>query len=820
MRIPKGAILALSLFILLFSFNAIAQKKKANTPTANKDNYKKMYTDANEMEGEGFVDSSLHTFLALYTFDTSNANIAYNIGKLYLQTPTHKANALHYLEQAGNHVSTKYRPDDPYEKSAPPLAAYYLAQAQHLNYQFDNAIENFNKFKKLINKKDSRQDTCDYLIQCCNNGKLLMQTPVDCKVVNIGDSINSTYPDYCPVLSADEQELFFTSRRPALGDSTKDIYGNYYEDIWMSYAKPGGGWTMAKDIGTPVNSAGNDATVSISADGQTLLVYKDNTEGDGNIFASYRKGNVWTTPQYIDSANQGIVNSPSREPSASVSPDGQTLYFVSDRPGGLGGTDIYKVNLQDNGSWGAPTNLGPTINTKYDEDAPFIHPDDSTMFFSSKGHNTMGGYDVFVTHLNNKGEFTEPKNMGYPINTPDDDIYFTLSGDGRRAYYSSVRQGGYGEKDIYEVLYNTPIPVEPVAVLVGYLKTPDGSPIPNDALVTINSPGGKSTKVRVNPKTGKFLQVLKPNTNYNVAISSNNKTVYNQAFYLPADSSYLTLSRSFFRTSITLGDTTNILAPHKKQTKPIASKKTGSMSGQFVDDKKQPIAMLRIQLVNDKDSILSTTLTDKNGHFTFNKLPEDANYMLKADVNDTKLKQMKRLLLADTTGKIVRDFDTHKKEDFYYKHLPVDLASLQALAIDDNKLKAAKYSKDTASMPKSDADFTRYFAYNIKAINNADADFTALIDKIAASNGQVTITINGSASKVPTSLFSRSNDKLAKLRASDAQSAIKNALKAKKIDITKITFTVSNSVQGPNYQNDATDQVKYEKFQFVKVYIH
>ncbi|MGP8216547.1 MAG: TolB family protein [Bacteroidia bacterium] len=835
MRLLKCAIFTLCFFAFLCPFTANAQKSKGNKTAITKDNFRKMFVQANEMEGEangmvgslaveGFVDSALHIFLGLYNVDTTNANIAYHVGLLYLETSTHKADALPYLEKAGRNITSKYIPDDPGEKSAPPPAYYSLARAQHLNYQFDNAILNFTKFKKLLPKKDDRQADIDYWIQCCNSAKILMQSPVDCKVINIGDSINSVYPDYCPVLTADEQELFFTSRRPAFGDSTKDIYGNYSEDIWISYAKSdGGGWTTAKNLGSPINTSYNDATVSISPDGQTLMLYSDrNSEsGGGDIYVSYKKGNKWSYPQFIDSANTGVINSGGHVPSASLSPDGQTLYFASDRPGGLGGTDLYKVSIQDNGSWGNPTNLGPAINTRYDEDAPVMHPDDSTLFFSSKGHNTMGGFDVFVARLNKKGEFDTCKNMGYPINTPDDDIYFTLSGDGRRAYYTSIRPGGYGEKDIYEVLFNTPIPVEPVAVLVGYIKTPDGSPIPGDVLISTSNANG-SIKTRVNPKTGKFLQVLRPNTNYKVTITSNNKSI-DQQFYLPMDSSYTSLSRAFFRTSITLGDTTNVLAPHKKQPQPYAIK--GAMEGIFLDEEKQPVNMLRIQLVNEKDSIIATTVTDKNGHFTFNKLASNDNYLLKVDVNDTKLKHVKHLYLADKDNRIVRDFDTQQKKDFYYKNLPIDLATLQSLVFAEPLAKKAneKYSRDTASMPKSDADFTRYFAYNINKVDMADADFTTLVDKIAAkaATGAVTITIKGSASKVPTHslLFLSSNATLAQKRGSEALYAIKRALKEKHVDISKLTFKVNYTVQGPDYANDAADQVKYEKYQYVKVYI-
>ncbi|HWY98913.1 MAG TPA: carboxypeptidase-like regulatory domain-containing protein, partial [Bacteroidia bacterium] len=307
-------------------------------------------------------------------------------------------------------------------------------------------------------------------------------------------------------------------------------------------------------------------------------------------------------------------------------------------------------------------------------------------------------------------------------------------------------------------------------------------------------------------------------------------TVYDQQFYLPADSSYINLSRSFFRTSIILGDTSNFMVPHKKQiTQAVASKKTDVMTGHLLDENKQALPMMRIQLLNDKDSVIATTLTDNTGYFTFDKLKADGNYILKVEATDSKLnRHFKDVYLADKDGRVVREYDTKKKDTYIFKHLPVDLTSLQLIAVDDNKLtadakkaqEAAKYSKDTASMPKSDADFTRYFAYNVDKINVNDADFKTLVDKIAAkASGQVTLTISGSASKVPTHAFLHSNKTLAHRREKETQDAIEKALKAKNIDTSKLAITVDFSIQGPAYEGDAADQVKYEKFQYVKVYV-
>jgi hypothetical protein len=783
----------------------------------NKGSNHYLFTQANLMMHERYTDSALKTFLLIYKTDPDNANVCYYIGQLLLETPAHKADALTYLEKAASKVITKYIPDDPYERSAPPPTYYYFARALHLNYQFSDAIVNFNIFKKLLSKNDARQKDIDYWIQCCNNGTELMKTPVDCKIINIGDSVNSKYPDNSPVISVDEQELIFTSRRPGgMNDSTvKDSNGFYNEDIWMSYARNDGGWTKAKPVNT-INTGGNDAAISLSPDGTQLILYRDDGKGgNGSLYASNLKGLQWGYTNTIDSASPGAINSSGMSnPSACLSPDGMTLYFSSNRAGGMGGTDLYKISISDSGKWGQPVNLGPNINTEYDEDAPFIHSDDSTMFFSSKGHNTMGGYDVFMAKLDSGGIWGHVQNMGYPINTPDDDINFSLSADGRRAYYSSIQKGGYGEKDIYEVIFNNPVPVKRVAVLVGYIHTPDNSPLPNDILVsTGQTPVNAKTliKTKVNPKTGKFLQVLRPNVTYNVVISSQGKDVFNQNFYLPADSSYFTLSRAFFRTGIILGDTSNVFVPKPKIP-------TTTMDGQVLlnDIPPKPLVNMKIQLVDAKGNVIQTTLTDKNGHFTFEKLPIDQSYLVEVDITDTKLKHLKKLLLANAKGKVVRNFDQSKDDSYFYHDLPADLNNLSEI------------SRIVAIPPKpiriaaSDADYVEFFKYNADQTSQKASNLAALISKISTKllKDSVTVAIESSASKVPTSAqFAHSNKVLADKRAEDTKKTIINELKKKHAKVIKLKFDVTSSVQGPDYEQDAQDQDKYQRFQYVKVFV-
>jgi cell division septation protein DedD len=269
---------------------------------------------------------------------------------------------------------------------------------------------------------------------------------------------------------------------------------------------------------------------------------------------------AWANPSIMDT---NIVNAKPKTaytPSACMSPDGKTIYFSSNRPGGMGGLDIYKSDLGSDGTWGPATNLGSSINTQYDEDCPFVSYDGSILFFSSKGHNTMGGYDVFMSKGGN-GNWGDAQNLGYPINTPDDDNYFVLNPDGRRGYYNTVRLGSMGERDIYQVTFNTPLPVQCVDVLDGYVKNADGSPIPTDVMVTCTANGTAPQVTNANPTTGKFIATLIPNVTYTIVVTTGGKQTNHYVYAPQMDSGYCTLSRAFYNGPVIIGDTTDIFRP-------------------------------------------------------------------------------------------------------------------------------------------------------------------------------------------------------------------------------------------------------------------
>lgn len=349
---------------------------------------------------------------------------------------------------------------------------YWIGLSYQYGMEFDKAIEFYNRYKERLNKRPNYQGSdrvslavVDRAIYECQNGKEFVAQPKNYSIINIGREINSEWDDYAPVLNANEDILIFTSRRKE-GNTNQnvDLDNKPFEDVFISRKKDGV-WTRAENIGPPINTPYHDSNLAFSADGETLFLYTD--ENGGDIYYSERQPDgKWGQPKPLP----GIINSSFEEKSISISADERTLYFSSNRPGGYGGLDIYMATKDAKGEWSSVKNLGPKINTEYDDDGPFIDYDNKTLYFSSKGRKGMGGFDIFKSVFDEKtNEWSEPENLGYPINTPDNDIYYVSTRDGKRAYYSSVREDGLGYDDIYMIT----IPEVPIAVSKPEEKEPE-----------------------------------------------------------------------------------------------------------------------------------------------------------------------------------------------------------------------------------------------------------------------------------------------------------------------------------------------------------
>lgn len=370
-------------------------------------------------------------------FNPNNAILNYNIGICYMYSS--------FKNKAKNHFEKAYALDT---KVAEDIH-YWLGMSYHLSNNWDKARAEYQLHKEIVLKSKDEQDLnkINKRLEEVNIGQERVKKPVKVKIENLGPEINSPYTDYGPIISADEDVLMFTSRRPGTtsgpeGDKD-ELIDEYWEDIYQSFSF-GNKWTKAKNIGPPVNTDIHDATNNLSPSGEKLFINIDD-QGQGDIYECDLVNLQWSKPTRM----KDPINTKYHESSATISKGLDTIYFISERPNGYGKKDIYMaVKDAKSNKWGSLLNVGPVINTEYDEEGVFLMPDGKTMYFSSQGHTSMGGFDIFKTTKVN-GQWSKPENIGYPINTSDDDVFFVISANGLHGYYASYKNDGFGEKDIY-----------------------------------------------------------------------------------------------------------------------------------------------------------------------------------------------------------------------------------------------------------------------------------------------------------------------------------------------------------------------------------
>jgi outer membrane protein OmpA-like peptidoglycan-associated protein len=391
------------------------------------------------------LDIVREQYEAAANIDPTNIRANYMTGELYIMRGPNKERATQYLLKVLE-LDPDYRFD----------ILYKIGQGYQYGLQFDKAIEYFNLYKEKLMTKGKTYRGSDKVnlndaerrIFESNNGKRYVSQPENFSIINVGEKINSEYHDFAPVLNEDETIMIFTTRRQE-GNTSENVDSDayYFEDIFIS-KKVNGDWTQAENIGNIINTPFHDSNLALSPDGKNLYIYRDENGGDIYLSELQRNG-TWSLPQPLP----GYINSSYFENGVSMSPDNKTLFFSSDRPGGYGGRDIYMATKDSRGMWSRITNLGPRINTEYDDEGPFIDYDGKTLYFSSRGHDGMGGFDIYISQYDSaSNEWSVPINLGYPVNTPDDDVYFVGTKDRKRGYYSSVRDDGMGYTDIYMVV--------------------------------------------------------------------------------------------------------------------------------------------------------------------------------------------------------------------------------------------------------------------------------------------------------------------------------------------------------------------------------
>jgi outer membrane protein OmpA-like peptidoglycan-associated protein/tetratricopeptide (TPR) repeat protein len=516
-------------FLLAFSMPAWVQAQNVEFTKENLRNDKSLRkaaklvkkADKYYYDVEPGYNVALGYYLDAYKVNPNSALLNYKIANC-LVNMLEKFKALPYAENA-----YRLNPNCAYDME------YVLGQAYQQKYKFDEAIGHFNLFKESYSGKNP--DTlkmADKRIAECLYGKEMVVRD-DYLLVNMGDTINTIYAEYVPIVKADGSFLVFTARRPPETDYKEDkeisyLDALYSEDVFISKRVPGG-WSTPERLGPPVNQPKrHNASVSLSPDGQTLYLYREDNRGD--IYYSTISVDEWSKPKPMG----GDVNSKFIDSHISVSYDGKTAYVVSDRPGTIGGTDIWKMDLIGENEWGNITNLGPAVNTEYDEDGVFIHPDGKTLYFSSRGHTTMGGFDIFESTMDSTGKWSKPINMGHPINSPDDDIYFVLSADGKDAYLSSVKESGYGLQDLYMIRPFEKKVIKEVKMVVFkgiVIDKETKERIPARVEIVDNTTSRKMFTANVDPLQG-FLVPLPGGKNYGIAVEAEGYVFHSENFDL------------------------------------------------------------------------------------------------------------------------------------------------------------------------------------------------------------------------------------------------------------------------------------------------
>ena len=474
--------------------------------------FKQKFNKADALVFDGSYMEALPLLEEMYKFDTANANLNYLLGVSYMLGKKDYPLAIKRLENATKDVSLDYNEASWKERKAPGITYYYLGKAYHFKNQFDRAVTNYYNYRSFIEMDDvATYNQVRQQIQYAENAMELTKNPVGVKITNLGSGINTKYPDYCPVVSADGKMLIFTSRREGGTGGAKDQDGNFYDDIYVCHRQENGAWGKPKSIGSNINTGGHEAAIGLSPNGQLLFIYKDDN-GDGNIYYSEKKGNDWTKPQPMGSD----INTTSWETHASINGTEDMLVFVSNRSeGGYGGRDLWYCKRLPNGDWGLAQNMGSVINSQYEEDSPFISADGKTLIFSSQGHTSMGGFDIFRSEYVD-GAWTVPENIGYPISSSEDDVFFVLTPDGRHAYYSSRKDGGFGDADIYKLRLEVK-KSSGSAVARGIMKVPAMQYANINAKIIVTDEGGAQVGTYLpNKNSGYYVLILAPGETYDI----------------------------------------------------------------------------------------------------------------------------------------------------------------------------------------------------------------------------------------------------------------------------------------------------------------
>lgn len=443
-----------------------------------------------------------------YALVLQHADVAVARAPSYVSAHLLRAEVLFQLQRY-DESGTAYDKVIDLAADAVPQAYFYGGMAHLKAGRYVPARDLLHSFLQMEGASPALAGRARDAIESCEFAIRAMQHPVDFNPVNMGPAVNTAYAEYSPSVTADGQTLVFTRRSPDRALAARGIHREV-ENFYVSYLADGS-WTPATSLGEPVNTAANEGAQSLSADGRELYFTacgRPGGYGSCDIYYARRTGDTWSMP-----VNAGpAINSSSWDSHPSISPDGQSLFFSSARQGSIGKMDIWMAARDDRGQWQAPVNLGAAINTEGREMSPFIHADNQTLYFASDGHPGMGGLDLFFSRRDEQGSWSEPVNLGYPINTHADEFSLVVEAAGTHAWYASDKDGGFGDMDIYTFALHQEAQPVPVTYMKGVVfdklsKLPLGASF---ELIDLGT-GNTLIESQSDPDHGDFLVVVPVN---------------------------------------------------------------------------------------------------------------------------------------------------------------------------------------------------------------------------------------------------------------------------------------------------------------------
>lgn len=465
------------LFIpLLFVAQGYAQKSADNLSP-------KAYYSVND------YNRALEGYLQLWPKHQQDLEINLNIATCYLHVNGDKSKALPYL----NFLVREGNKDDE--------LTFMLGQANMYAYNFDEALKYFNNYRYRSRSNPKNSDLADLYVSYCTNAKDMVAHAQNVVFENLGANINTKYPDYYPFVVEGDSTLYYTARRETNQGNMSSFEGFYTSDIYVS-RKANGQFGKSKNLGTLINTAEDEQCVYVTPNGKNMIIYIDNAKlkiSEDLFITSADKGKTFPKPTGFNDP----VNTDFGEMEGCITQKLDMMFVASDRPDGMGETDIYMIEKVGPNEWGKPVDLGPSINTRYSEAFPVYDEETHTLYFASNGPKSMGGFDVFKSVFDPKTKAFGPAiNLGYPINTPEDNMVFSLSTNKHDGYLSAYRPEGYGDLDIYKVNYRT--------TLKGVVKDED-SMVAVTATVSILQRNGTLIQSKeIREKDNKYAFVLAP----------------------------------------------------------------------------------------------------------------------------------------------------------------------------------------------------------------------------------------------------------------------------------------------------------------------